>query len=322
MKYKVAMIGFWFGKLPNYFSVWLNGAKENPEWTFLLYTDDVAGYDYPKNVIVHYTTLSECVERAQKCYDFKICVPYAYKFCDFRPAFGEIFSEDLVGYDFWGTIDLDIVFGRIDHFITEEVLDKYDKILTRDHFCIYRNDSDVCKHYRGHQAGGAEFYKTVFSSPEIFAFGEKGKMGVYHIWLDNGWKMLDENWCADINVWWNHFEINSEHKNNSKQVFYHDKNGLFRLAEEKHLLKKSEFMYMHLQKRKMETPENIKQTFWVVPNRFIQQDGELENKDEILKVIHQYSGWQVRRKDFTRLCKIGTGRVVGALSKRLKRLKK
>lgn len=96
-KNRTCLIAFTFGKLPAYFDLWLQGASLNDDYDFLIYTDDRAEYKYPPNVRVMYTTFAECVARAQKIYDFKIAVPIPYKFCDFRPAFGEIFAADLGG---------------------------------------------------------------------------------------------------------------------------------------------------------------------------------------------------------------------------------
>ena len=35
----------------------------------------------------------------------------------------------MVGYDFWGHCDMDLIWGDIRNFITEDVLSKYDKII-------------------------------------------------------------------------------------------------------------------------------------------------------------------------------------------------
>ncbi|MEH7440201.1 DUF6625 family protein [Neobacillus drentensis] len=301
MNNKVALIGFYFGKLPNYFPLWLENAKQNDDFTFIIYTDDKTQMNYPQNVIAKYVSFQELVDKAQRLYDFPICVPYPYKFCDFRPAFGDIFSNDLIGFDFWGTIDLDIILGQINHFITDEILDKYDKVLTRDHFVLYRNTKEVNAHYRGEQGLGREFYKKVFTSPEIFAFGERAPGGVYHIWKYNGWKMYDVSICADINIWYNHFEINGDTKKIKKQIFYRNEKGLFRYGELQGQLVKDEWLYMHLQKRQMEYSGDCGNMYFIVPNRF---EGALNSDDiskNMIEIIRKYNGWKVFYGDYERL---------------------
>ena len=46
-------------------------------------------------------------------------------------------------YDFWGYCDIDLIFGNIRKFITDDILDKYDKILSRGHFTLFRNKDSI-----------------------------------------------------------------------------------------------------------------------------------------------------------------------------------
>lgn len=298
-KNRICLIAFTFGKLPAYFNLWLQGALINDDYDFLIYTDDRAEYKYPSNVRVIYTTFAECVARAQKNYDFKINVPIPYKFCDFRPAFGEIFAADLKEYDFWGTIDLDIVFGKISNFITPEMLIKYNKILTHDHFCIYRNTPEVCAHYKGEQEAGKDIYKKIFTDPQIYAFGERAPLGVYFIWLYNHWPMYDGFICADIAPAYHHFEVLGE-TGIKKQIFIHHEDGrLVRYGILDGELVETEFMYMHLQKRFMKN--NIMQSveFGIVPDKFT----DFEDRDftNIRAMILAYNGNLMFFKDCFRI---------------------
>lgn len=70
----------------------------------------------------------------------------AYKVCDFRPAFGRIFEDQIRGYEFWGHCDLDIIWGQIGDYVTPEVLDTHDVISSRPHavsghMTLFRTDS-------------------------------------------------------------------------------------------------------------------------------------------------------------------------------------
>jgi len=78
----------------------------------------------------------------------KLSSNFLYKICDFKPAFGLIYEDYLRSYDFWGHCDLDIIWGRIRYYITDELLKRYDIITSRKnrisgHFCLYRNTQNV-----------------------------------------------------------------------------------------------------------------------------------------------------------------------------------
>lgn len=63
---------------------------------------------------------------------------------DFYPFSGVIFEDYLKGFDFWGIANIDIVFGRLDHFLPDDELDKWD-VWSDDInaingiFCLFRN---------------------------------------------------------------------------------------------------------------------------------------------------------------------------------------
>ena len=50
----------------------------------------------------------------------------AYKICDIKSAFGDIFSEEVKNYDFWGHCDMDVR-----SFMTADLLNKYDMMTTK-----------------------------------------------------------------------------------------------------------------------------------------------------------------------------------------------
>ncbi len=76
-------------------------------------------------------TFADFCSRVQAHFSFPVSIPRPYKLVDFRPAFGELFSEYLLQYDFWGHCDLDVIFGDIRAFVTNDITLNYDKLLTR-----------------------------------------------------------------------------------------------------------------------------------------------------------------------------------------------
>lgn len=71
-----------------------------------------------------------------------------YKICDFKPTFGKIFEDYIIDYEFWGYFDIDLLFGDVDKFLNNSVLDKNDIITTYKHFLsgpfsIFRNKENL-----------------------------------------------------------------------------------------------------------------------------------------------------------------------------------
>lgn len=175
----IAYILPYFGKFPKGFQFWLMSCKANPTITWIIFTDDKTRYIYPPNVIVNYCTISDIKKRIQGIYDFEICLNHPYKLCDFKPAYGEIFTEELKAYDFWGHCDLDMVWGNIRKFITEDILEQYDKIGNQGHSTLYKNNLEVNTRYRTSIPEKPD-YKVVYSTDQNYAFDEPYMEEIYH----------------------------------------------------------------------------------------------------------------------------------------------
>lgn len=103
-----------FGERPSYFPLVVKSMARNPDVSWLLFTDRPVA-DAPPNVVVRRCDFADLAARFRRHFDFAISLDRPYKFCDFRPAFGEIFEAELAGYDVWGHCDLDVIFGRIQY---------------------------------------------------------------------------------------------------------------------------------------------------------------------------------------------------------------
>lgn len=147
---KKALIATYFGELPFWFPAFQLSCKYNPEITWIIFTDSPKQKDCPDNLIFKKLSLYEFCKIASAKIGTKINLSekFLYKICDFKPAFGLIYEDYIQGYDFWGHCDLDVVFGRVGNFITNEILEKYDIITSRKrrisgHFCLYRNTKEI-----------------------------------------------------------------------------------------------------------------------------------------------------------------------------------
>ncbi|HTF16673.1 MAG TPA: DUF6625 family protein [Chryseolinea sp.] len=143
-KSKIALIVCYIGTLPWYFQYFVHTCRYNSTIDFYIITDDTVSLSLPDNVVIVPKSLQEINALASERLGFKTDIRTPYKLCDFKPTFGLLFSELIHDYDFWGYCDLDVVFGDIRSFITENILEKYDVISVRHDFLtgffqVYRN---------------------------------------------------------------------------------------------------------------------------------------------------------------------------------------
>ena len=165
---KIAVILCYFGKLPENFSLFAESCRRNATVDFLLFTDDTPTH-LPENMHLHPTTFAALQRRVAGCFDFAITLHTPYKLCDYKPAYGEIFAPELEGYDFWGYGDMDLVFGDLRAYFTEDKLRKYDKFYAFGHLSLYRNTPENNAVYR--KKVGMDYHKA-FTTREITVFDE------------------------------------------------------------------------------------------------------------------------------------------------------
>ena len=134
----IVVIFPYFGTLPPQYKMWRASALSNADIDFLFFTN--CDVEPANNIKVYRMSFDQFREMVQNKFDFPIVLDRPYKICDYRPAFAYILSDYVKGYDFWGWGDLDVVYGDIRHFVTDEVLSRYKMISGFGHFTLYRND--------------------------------------------------------------------------------------------------------------------------------------------------------------------------------------
>jgi hypothetical protein len=169
----IGLLSCYIGKLPWYFEYFIHSCKYNSSVDFFIVTDDTTyKKPLPDNVKVIYKMLNDVSFLAAEKLGFTVDIKCGYKLCDFKPAYGLIFSELLTGYDFWGHCDIDIIFGNIREFITDDLLENYDLISVRHDyisgcFLLYRN-----LHKLNTLFLHSKDYKKVFTSAKHYCFDE------------------------------------------------------------------------------------------------------------------------------------------------------
>lgn len=285
---KICLLTVWMGKLPEYFWLWMMTARRNPSVDFYFITDNTGLRD-EDNIHFVNMTMETVKARFDKILGFPVKLKVPYKLCDFKPLFGKAFSEIVEPYEFWGHCDIDLVFGDIRKFITDELLEQYDKIFDAGYFILYRNCETMNTLYeRSMEKDNKAYpYKKAFRTQYACYFDEYMGMSIL------GWKyckvfrdQLEENVVQDFS--WQ--RLNFQSYISGENFVFHWKDGrLYRhICDESGRLiqgkEPGEYMLVHIQKRKMQicfSQEDIakKNEFWIVPNRYQLEEpkGELYN---------------------------------------------
>lgn len=277
---KIAVIVTWFGDLPGYFPVWLRGAEWNASVDFFCF------FDHPfessaENIHLVLTTMEEEIRRISDAVGEKIRIRNAYKFCDLRPFFALGYEEYIAGYDFWAYCDIDMVFGDLRHFLTDEVLSSYDRFYEYGYLSVFRNCERMNHLYD--LPGGIYSRRAIFRG--------KGKCtpeeqyGLYRISEKNGVSWYREKNYADFYIPYSSYILNWR-ENYPEQAFYWENGKVFRAYVENGTVCMEEMAFLHWQKRKPVALEGALEagSFFLTPTVFVPKKPGLPSREEIVRV--------------------------------------
>lgn len=274
---RIAFIIPYFGHFNNYFGLFLKSCESNKnicDW--LIFTDDTTKYDYPENVKVNYFSWKDMKDLIEHKLGYGIERPY--KLCDYKPAYGLLFSEYLTGYEFWGYCDTDLIWGNIQKFITSELLNNYDKIFDLGHCTLYRNN-DIINRLFLNPLNGRERYKEVFENKNNVSFDEEYKDSINNICLQEKIHMFTDSFAANTYMKTSNFRLTYLDSNRhtystekkSKSFFVWKAGELLRYICKNGKWVQEEYLYIHFQSRKMKNCIDNPQPLFVykiIPNTF------------------------------------------------------
>jgi hypothetical protein len=142
-------IGFvmpYFGHWPFWMPFFLESCRGNPDVDWHFFSDCGQPDDLPDNVRIRTIRYEDYLSHVSDRLGLDFHPANPYKLCDIRPAYGFIHEDILRGYDFWGFGDIDVIYGQLRDFFTEELLRNHDLISNHTrrisgHLCLIRNDS-------------------------------------------------------------------------------------------------------------------------------------------------------------------------------------
>lgn len=187
----------YFGKWPIWFKANLVSVAGNPSINWLCPTNCKIPDAYPDNIKFVSMELDELNEKVNEIVSAKVPLN-PRKFCDLKPAYGHIFAEYLHGYDFWGFCDLDIIWGDIRKFVTDDILENFDIISSRKenlagHFSIFRNMEAINLLYQA-----IPRYKEMLLLDELQRIDEEA----FTVCLKS------IKLSANLNIWWDNYLLN------------------------------------------------------------------------------------------------------------------
>ncbi len=225
----------YFGKWPLWFDAFLVSVAKNPSVHWFCPTDCDLPQQYSKNISFFKTTLQELNIKVNSIVEAHVPLT-PRKFCDLKPAYGDIFKKEVKDYDFWGICDMDIIWGDIRAFISNDILDNYDIISSRNqaisgHFTLFKNNDVVNGLY-----SRLPNYKQLFEHKK-FQWTDEVVLTEF-IKFNIGFKSLN------LKVYWDTILCNAENGRDSHQEYYLDRwqwqNG--KILNTK---KNQEVMYLH-----------------------------------------------------------------------------
>jgi hypothetical protein len=128
-KNKIVLIQLWMGDIPDYF--WMHyETTKNINIDFLFITDQLDFKLDAKNYKVIYRKKEDIENLLFLKTNQKIILHNNKKTCDVKISLGDLFEDEIVGYDFFGCYDIDTLFGDTNKYLLD--IDNYDIISIAD----------------------------------------------------------------------------------------------------------------------------------------------------------------------------------------------
>ena len=150
---RIRLIAAYLGPLPSYFPFFLRSAAANPQVDFLIFSDQRPPASLRGNVRMFALSPKRFEAMASEATGRPMRLINAHKLCDYKPLYGAIFADHLREADYWGHMDLDIIWGNIRKFV-EAPIRGGSQIISADGnrlsgaFTVYRNVPKLRDLYR------------------------------------------------------------------------------------------------------------------------------------------------------------------------------
>jgi hypothetical protein len=268
---RVALIAIWQGPFPTYFDLFLASCATNPDFTWLILSDQAAPADAPENVRFVPMSTGDVNRRIHDALGIETNITRAYKACDLRPMYGLLFADLLRDFTHWGHCDLDVIWGRLGHFLTADLFDRYPRLQESGHLSIYRNDDQLNRIFM-RDAPGVPNWKTVLAHPDYSFYFDEWP-GINRILQHHGVPRAVFAPVADVSAVPARYRLYGR-PNHRLQAFSWQQGRVCRefVDEATGQIGRDEFAYIHLQKRRLPPPPFARIPdlgYWITPQGFV-----------------------------------------------------
>lgn len=281
MKNKICIILCYFGEFPETIDSFFFSCKNNPDFDWLIFTDCEAK-NIPPNVRIVKTTLKDIKTLAEQKLKMSVYLEEPYKLCDYKVAYGLIFEDYTKEYDFWGYGDIDVIYGDLRAFITDELLVDFDKIYPLGHLSLIRNN-EKCKRLFMKEVEGTGSYTNVFTLPFSCFFDENGgindKAEAYGIKIYTNFDFADIDGIytrfrnvdkKTIKMTLPDFKYSDKlRKNYHNQIFYWHSGSLYQRYYENEKVFDEEISYIHYRRKLKSEFDDSKPVILIIPDGII-----------------------------------------------------
>ncbi|MDX2353593.1 DUF6625 family protein [Stutzerimonas xanthomarina] len=195
----------YFGRWPFWMPFFLESCRHNKDIDWLFFSDCGIPPNLPDNVTVEAWAFDDYCRMVSQKIGISFTASTPYKLCDLKPALGDVHADRLKGYDFWGFSDIDLVYGNLRRYFTDERLERYDLLATHSrrisgHLCLFSNTERMRRAYRS-----APQWRQRLTSPEHNAFDEAGFSRLFI--RRKGWPAPMRWVINQLNPWWRRAEF-------------------------------------------------------------------------------------------------------------------
>lgn len=134
----------YFGRWPEWFELFVESCKWNPGVRWRFYTDCGEPENRADNVDYVHLSFDDYKALVSERLGISFRPADPYKLCDLRPCLAHVHERDAADFPFVGHGDIDVIYGNIGGFYTEELRARLDVLSTHPerlsgHFAVLRN---------------------------------------------------------------------------------------------------------------------------------------------------------------------------------------
>lgn len=192
----IALLIPYFGQFPEWAPLYFETLRRNSTIDFIFYTDCEMDSYFAPNIKVKKISFNEYVQWVNAKLGLNFNPANPYKICDLRPWFGELHHKDFQGYDFYGWTDMDLLFGDIRSFYTNDILENYEVLSTHEirisgHLALFKNN-----HFNRNKWKGIYEWANKISHSEFVGIDEHGITNAYTMTIID---KFNEKFSVNIN---------------------------------------------------------------------------------------------------------------------------